>query len=228
MKETQSNKPQEEKIGVWANKTFYVLCAVCLLAIGFASYTAYRELTPTAPNDTASKTPSSTVSLIPTPKNEPTVSTEPIPAPSVKESATNAAPVADFFIQPMSGATIYKPFLDKELQYSNTYGDYRLHAAVDIVSDVSDTVTACGDGIVTEVKSDPLFGMTVTVDHGNGILASYSGLAESVAVVAGDTVSSTTVLGTIGLIPSESLDAAHLHLVFTKDGQIVSPLDYIR
>ena len=233
-KEQKAREKEAERIGFWANKSFYALCAVCLLAIGFASWTAYREFRE-VPTDTASPTPSSYVSPAPSPSAAPkkTVSEPPAasPAPTeqeIKQSATEAAPVDRFFILPLSGCSVYKPYNGTDLQYSNTYGDYRLHAALDLVSESSDVVTACGDGIVAGIANDPLRGTVVTVDHGNGVTAAYCGLKEAVKVAVGDTVSSTTELGTLGTVPCECLDTAHLHLEFYRDGVLVSPSDYLK
>ncbi len=214
---------EDEGLRTRTGKGFYAICAVCLLAIGIASWAAFSSI-----NELETDKGSSTVSLSEkapssqtagkessTPKTPPADSSV---TGSTDQAATAAPPAASFFLVPMQQGVVYKGFSDDSLQYSNTYGDYRAHIAVDIISEESDTVKSCGDGIVTEVEKDPLYGSTVVIDHGNGITARYCGLKENVNVKKGDTVSSTSLIGSLGGVPAECLDPAHLHLEFYRDG----------
>ncbi len=238
MKNQEEFKEQEEKKGPLSGKGFAITSAICLLAIGAAAFIAYGAMNPVSinQNNNSSNTVSrpgivSSEPLPSAPDNEPVSSEEPPSSNTesvvskVEQSGTNSPPVASFFIMPISGGTVYKQFDSEKLQYSNTYDDYRLHAAVDITSEKSKTVTACGEGIVLSVTKEELMGNIITIDHGNGIIARYCGFADKVNVKKGDIVSSTTVLGEIGSIPAESLDAPHIHLEFTKDGKAVSPIE---
>ena len=233
------NFNDEEKRVKLKGKNFLAICAVCLIAVGAASWAAYNAVN-TIPMTDNSGTSSNTVSRPDIVSKEPLSSlqssstidktssveskTENVSS-STEPSATKPAPVASFFIMPISAGSVYKGFSDTTLQYSNTYDDYRLHAAVDITSEEATTVTSCGEGIVTDITNDTLLGWTITIDHGNEIIAKYSGFHESVRVKVGDIVSSTTPLGEIGVVPSESLDAPHIHLEFTKNNKPVSPLE---
>ena len=235
----QDNFNEDEKKPKLKGKSFLAICAICLIAVGAASFAAYNAMNsvPMADNsdissnivsrpDIVSKEPLS--SDEPISSNEPTSSVESAPkepTTSTEQSATKPAPVASFFIMPISAGSVYKGFSDTTLQYSNTFDDYRLHTAVDIVSEKATTVTSCGEGIVTDITNDKIFGVSVTIDHGNGILAKYCGLKEKLSVKVGDIVSSTTKLGEIGTVPCEALDAPHLHLEFTKKGKPVSPIE---
>lgn len=233
------NFNDDEKRIKLKGKNFLAICAVCLIAIGAASWAAYSAVN-TVPMTNSSEISSNTVSRPDIVSKEPIYSSEPIPSdqttssiesnveetPSETEpSVTNPPPVASFFIMPISAGSVYKGFSNTTLQYSNTYDDYRLHAAVDITSEKSKSVTSCGEGIVTDVFNDSLYGWTITIDHGNGVIAKYCGFDEKVRVKVGDIVSSTTVLGEIGVVPCESLDASHIHLEFTKNGTPVSPIE---
>ena len=59
-------------------------------------------------------------------------------------------------------------------------------------------MSACAKGTVTDVTTDDMMGVTVTVDHGSGMESIYSNLAESVNVQVGSAVEAGTVLGTVG------------------------------
>lgn len=235
----KDNFNDEEKKVKLKGKNFLAICAVCLIAVGAASWAAYSAIN-TIPMAESSQISSNTVSRPDIVSKEPLTSIE---SPSSKEptssvesktpevssktepSATTPPPVASFFIMPISAGSVYKGFSDTTLQYSNTYDDYRLHAAVDITSEESKTVTSCGDGIVTDITNDSLYGWTITIDHGNGVIAKYCGFNEKVRVKVGSIVSSTTPLGEIGIVPCESLDAPHIHLEFTKNNKPVSPIE---
>lgn len=218
-----------------AGKGFYAVCAVCLLAIGIASWAAFSSLDGVQVKNSSNESNVSSnckpkpVSSTPSKNNESKTPNESkntpsktVSEPKTDPAATDAAPVATFFLMPMQQGKIYKDFSDTSLQFSNTYSDYRLHAAVDITSAESSNVKACGDGIVTEIKKDGLLGTVIVIDHGNGIIARYCGLKENVNVKKGDKVSSTTLIGSLDTVPSECLDPAHLHLEFLKDGKPVS------
>ena len=229
-------------------KTFYVVMAICFIAVGVAAWAGLQGLkeadknTPSgiSSGSTANKTPSSPLPSIP----EITEKEEPVPSTSDKdkndnddkdkdkenisepESEAAGGTVAAFFIKPILGNTL-KGYSDTELQYSMTYGDMRLHKALDIAAEAGTPVTSAGNGKVTAVFLDPLLGSVVEIDHGNGITAKYCGLNKVPSVKVGDTVDSSTQLGTIDVIPCESVEKRHLHLEFYLNGKPVSPADYI-
>ena len=133
--------------------------------------------------------------------------------------------VAAFFIRPIVGETL-KDFSDSELQYSMTYSDWRLHKALDITAPAGTTVVACGNGKVTDVYTDALWGTVVEIDHGNNITVKYCGLNGAPSVKKGDSVDSSTVIGAVDVIPCESVEPRHLHVEFYLDGKAVSPSKY--
>lgn len=240
--EPKETEEEEEKRSFLSGKGFYFICAVCLLAIGISAWTAFSAINPMPMDDASSNIPSTvsrpsnnTSSIVkpesnteskPESKVESLVEkpTESLPEKNDKTDTvdTEAPPVAAFFVMPMAKPTIYKPFSDTSLQYSVTYNDYRLHKADDITSKTSDNVNACGEGIVTDIYTDALLGTTVVIDHGNGVTIKYSGLKENVNIKKGAKVTSTTVIGSLGTVPSECLDPKHLHIEVTKNKKAVS------
>ena len=104
--------------------------------------------------------------------------------------------------------------------YDATMGDWRTHDGLDIA--------ACAKGTVTDVSTDDMMGVTVTVDHGKGMESVYSNLAESVNVQPGTEVEAGTVIGTVGTTAvSESADASHLHFSMREYGVAIDPLNYL-
>lgn len=150
-------------------------------------------------------------------------------APTSAKTAENTTekatinPTATFFAMPVGG-NIIKDYSEKELKYSNTYKDWRLHTGIDIAAKKGTQIHAAGNGKVTEVTDDKLLGSTVVIDHGNGIVASYSGLLKPLVKV-GQIIEAGTTIGGIGEVPSESLDEAHLHFAVKVNGKTENPIE---
>ncbi len=230
---------EESKLGrFFSGKGFYMVLAACLIAVGAAAWTAISSLSP-PPADTGEASLSSsvsqpdtsaagladvgqTVSDVSDTRSQTAGSSQPAET-SASDAAEAAAPVANFFVMPVTG-DIIKVFSDTELQYSETYKDMRLHTGVDIAADIGTKVKSAGDGTVTDVYMDPLWGSTVVIDHGKGVTAYYAGLNNTPTVDKGEVVAPGTQLGDVGQIPCEAADQPHLHLAIKQDGQWVSPL----
>ena len=222
-------------------KGFYVALGICMIAIGISAWSAIDKVS--APpkdltSDSTARTVSDTVSEntqvnkeqsdVPAERKESSSEISSIPETvSDKVSSTpEQNPVANYFLYPVVGEVI-KNFSATELQYSVTFNDMRLHKGVDIKADEGTAVKASGEGKVTEIVNDPSLGYTVKIDHGNGMVGVYSGLAKSIAVEVNEIVKSGTNLGPLGTVPNECLDAPHLHLEFYKDGEAVDPLEFL-
>ena len=236
---------EESKLGrFFSGKGFYMVLAACLIAVGAAAWTAISSLTP-PPVDTGeldSSAPSDSMVLVtskpqsggeaPGDKKVSDISDNRVSSgasgskPSAAASGDadqTAAPVADFFVLPVTG-DIIKAYNDTELQYSETFKDMRLHTGVDIAADRGTKVKAAGDGRVTDVYTDPLWGSTVVVDHGKGVTVYYCGLNNTPTVSKGDVVTPGAQIGDVGEVPCEAADAPHLHLAVKQNDQWVSPL----
>ena len=109
--------------------------------------------------------------------------------------------------------------------FSATMNDYRTHNGVDFTADPGTPVCAVAKGKVIRVVNDSLFGNTVTVDHGGGVVSSISGLANEGLIREGENVNNETVLGVAGEIPVEAADGSHIHLEIRVDGVLQDPLD---
>ena len=110
--------------------------------------------------------------------------------------------------------------------YSETMKDWRVHAGVDYKSESGDEVTACANGIVSEIKQDTMLGNVAVVEHGEYVFY-YCGLGENMSVAQGDTVSTGQAIGTVSSVPFESAENAHLHLEVKRDNVYLNPEDVI-
>jgi len=220
-------------------KGLYIVAALCLIAVGAAAFFGIdRGVTPdsTAQNASVASQPSytfpeedfgameeqSSSSKLPDKNPSSTPQPEPQQEQQAVETVTQAA---GFFVFPVTGEII-KDFSDTELQYSLTYDDWRLHQAVDIKAPKGERINAAGDGTVIDIYEDRQYGKTVEINHGNDIVAVYSGLDE-VTVAVGDVIAVNMQIGTLGKVPCESVETAHLHFAIKKGESFISPLSII-
>lgn len=147
------------------------------------------------------------------------------PASSNQSVSSAEAVSAEYFVLPLTGE-ILKPFSLKELQYSATFADWRLHNGLDIAADSGTIVHSASDGTVADVYDDEQYGKVIKISHGNGVTTVYCGLGTAY-VKKGDSVGINQDIGTVGEIPCESADSSHLHFAAIKDGMYISPLEMV-
>lgn len=214
---------------------FYIIIACCLLALGGASWFAASSISRrnndsgSAPSQISEPPQSSMPESIPEPSG--TVSEDvgkavsDVPYSSAAESTESKVksnPQKKIFSMPVQG-DIIKKYSDKELQFSATYGDMRIHTGLDIACADGTAVSACGDGKVLSTEETAFLGNTVTIDHGNGITTKYAALKD-IKVKAGDKVTAGDIIGSVTSVPGECADQSHLHLEAYKDGHVAEPL----
>lgn len=131
-----------------------------------------------------------------------------------------------YFAMPLDSG-VSREYSNGAIVKNSTTDDWRTHDGADLSGAAGDAVKAINNGTVTAVRDDALWGTVVTIDHGNGIVAEYRGLAHDGTVQPGDTVNINDKVGVLGEIPIEENDGAHLHLEIYKNEALVSPSDYI-
>lgn len=131
------------------------------------------------------------------------------------------------FIMPVYGHIVLEYAMDK-LVYSKTLEDWRTHSGIDIASSRGTSVKAAADGIVTDIKKDPRFGITVIIDHKNGFKTVYSNLAGDDVVYPNQRVKQEDIVGAVGdTAVFESVEESHLHFEILKNNDPVNPADYL-
>ncbi len=135
--------------------------------------------------------------------------------------------ISETFLYPV-GHDVIKEYSGDSLVYSETMDDWRVHLGTDFYAEKGTKVKPMTNGTVTNVYSDALLGVTVVIDHGNSVSAYYSGLGSTVLVNVGDTVSASDYIGSINVVPSESLDKPHLHLAVRVNEEWVNPMEIIQ
>ncbi len=147
--------------------------------------------------------------------------------PSQHQAAEPKTPAPAVYTWPVKGEVLRGVSVDA-LAYDPTMGDWRTHDGLDIAAQEGFQVLCISDGVVTEVTQDDLMGVTVVVEHPEGLVSSYSNLADKPVVTAGQEVDTGTVLGNVGATAiAESAMPAHLHLEMTKNGEAVDPTIYL-
>ena len=103
-------------------------------------------------------------------------------------------------------------------------GDWRLHTGVDYAAEKGTSVKASGEGVVSKIYNDSMWGTTVEITHPKSITTIYSSLSDKVSVEKGQTVTTGQVIGTVSNTAKiESAEASHLHFAVKKDGKFVDP-----
>lgn len=100
----------------------------------------------------------------------------------------------------------------------------RQHAGIDIASSPGTAVAAARGGTVASAGTEGGYGNSVVIAHGDGFATRYAHL-ESIAVSAGQSVSTGTYLGGMGC--SGSCTGTHLHFEIRINGAAVDPMGYL-
>ncbi len=219
-------KTHQKKSG---GNAFYIVLSLCLIAVGVAAWSAVSAFSdfkaqenPTPQIESPSLTPEDeapVTSELPKVEYDKTDEKPTEAKPTEKPQATE-----QYFIMPIEKGNILKNFDAQTLQHSATLGDMRLHLGVDIAAESGAAVKSVSSGKVTEIYEDAALGYTVIIDHGSEIVAKYCGLNGDIPLKVGDSVNSGSEIGTVGTVPCESADDAHLHFEMYKNGTAVSPL----
>ena len=123
---------------------------------------------------------------------------------------------------PAQGDILMHFSMDKSI-YFTTLDQYRYNPAVIFSVDEGRQVYACADGKVVDIHEDAKLGLTLTLDLGDGYLATY-GQLHNLAVLENNYVNEGDALGFVNA-PTKyySLEGSNLYFQLTKDGEPVNP-----
>lgn len=212
-------KFNEEK----TKKVIYSTCALALCgATLFSFWLSNKDNVPTE-DPTQKSTTTETTTELDIQVNTPATS---VPDDRYTTTTTEEAVKSVYYAFPL-GDKVSREYSKGELTKNKTTDDWRTHNGVDIAGTSGDPIKAICDGEVTAVRDDALWGTVVTINHNNGIVAEYRGLQKDSTLKPGASVKINEKIGTLGEIPIEKDDGIHLHLEMLKDGNLVSPSDYL-
>ena len=200
-----------------------VLCVFCaILTSGI--YKTAKENKETNVQSVSEVFPARTASPAKTEAPKPTPSKlVPQEKTVAKAEAVPFAPAAseNIFTLPSSGQET-KPYSEKTLVYFPALSQWRCHLGIDYVPTDSDDVYAVSSGKIEKIFTDPLYGTTVCIDHGNGLKTYYASLSETKGN-EGDAVTQGALIGRMGQT-SPIEEGIHLHFYMKKDGKTINPL----
>lgn len=131
------------------------------------------------------------------------------------------------FSMPVFGEISFE-YAQEKLVYSKTLDEWRSHAGIDLKASRGTPVKVVADGVVTEIKNDPRLGITIIVDHLDGLKTVYANLASGDMVSPNQKVKQGEVLGSVGnTAVFESAEPEHLHFEVLKNNKNVNPSDYL-
>jgi murein DD-endopeptidase MepM/ murein hydrolase activator NlpD len=99
-------------------------------------------------------------------------------------------------------------------------GHARFHSGTDVKMAYGKDVLSAAEGRVSFVGDQPGYGLTVRIDHGNGLETRYAHLSES-SLHQGDAVKSGQVIARSG--NSGRSTGPHLHFEVLENGKAVNP-----
>lgn len=144
-------------------------------------------------------------------------------AAAAAEPEPQPAPPTFVYTLPLEGSEVMNAYSGGELVKNKTLNVWRTHDAVDLSGEKGAKVVAIGDGTVTSVSNDALWGGVIHIEHPDGYTSVYSGLITGEKMKAGAEVKAGEEIGTLGDIPAEISAETHLHFALMKDGKAVDP-----
>ena len=119
-------------------------------------------------------------------------------------------------VRPVSGKIVRT--YSREPMLWEALGVIQVHEAIDIAGVEGESVLCLMDGVVAQTAMDALWGWRVAIEHTDGSVGTYAGLALSL-VSPGQSVTRGQEIGTLlEKIPCEAELGAHLHLERTQNG----------
>ena len=224
-------------------KGYYMVLALCVLAVGVSGYLFVRTATDRQSHlsggtgDASLSVPLTTADDEDGQRED---SRRPTSAETAEEPVQDTAGTVDtdvagedaeteqvITVRPLEGDTIAAYSMDA-LAYNETTRDWRTHNGIDIAAAAGEEVAAARAGVVTAIYEDDAFGTTVAVEHSDGYTTHYANLSPDTAVSIGETVSAGQVLGTVGDTATVELARdSHLHFAVYHNQQPVDPEQFL-
>lgn len=240
--------------------SFYIALSICLMAVGFAAWSAYSTFrdTPEPSDNTYFSSLSTEKAAVAQDMTGVTVSvTEPPTQAAIQETAQPATEaersimisetkpdekqdvmmddasaqlqavlkIDESLVYPVKSQQVTKPYSEDGV-YSNTLHDYRAHTGCDFAAEEGENIYAMCAGTVKDISVSELYGVILEVDCGD-FTVYYCGLDTEFIVEKEQEVSTGDTIGTVGHIPCESDDGAHIHIEIRVGDQLVDPLSVI-
>lgn len=220
MKQTES-----KALNFFKRNAVYLILAFCILAIGLSVTLVLVHRNNEAQqleNPLEQEDPSDNTDL----PSEPEEPDDPVDVPGIEEPDEPVIDVIEF-IMPVENATEIAEY-SESMVFNSTLGRFSAHTAIDFFAAEGTPVYAVEDGTVESVTNGILEGVTVIIDHGDGLKTVYNSLADPDEVSVGQKVARGDKIGEVSVTNrQEYKDGAHLHFEVTENGETVDPGKYL-
>ena len=152
-------------------------------------------------------------------------------AQRAKEEALNEGSQSNVPRSPESAGFCWP--LESYIKFTDYFG-YRnhpiahvwmLHAGTDIAASSGTKIYAAQDGVVSMAANNGAYGLTVIIDHGNGLQSVYAHCSK-LLVSKGDHVKKGQTISLVGMTGGAT--GPHLHFEVRLDGKPVDSLPYLK
>ncbi len=204
-------------VNFFKKNALYITLAFCILAVGLSvMFIVLSEDNSTINNFD---------SVIVQPDNNGSTNVD---KPSVEEPNTEPVVKVITFAMPVENSTGISEYTE-ELVFNQTLGRYSSHKAMDFYAPEGSKVCAVYGGKVVSVENSPLLsGVSITIDHGDGLFTIYNSLLDGEEVFVGQTVEQGDIIGEVSLTNrQEYKDGAHLHFEVKENGEFINPEKYL-
>ncbi len=200
----------------------YLILSACILAVGL-SVTFMLIKQSNNLSDSTSDRPTINDPIEP---EEPDTPTEP-DQPETPDNPEQPVVKPISFIMPVQDSTGIGEYVES-MVWNSTLGRYSAHMAIDFYADEGTAVMAVYDGVVESVENSLIYGVTITIDHGNGLKTVYNSLADGDAVVEGQAVKQGDIIGEVSVTNRQEHGlGAHLHFEVFENGNKIDPVKYL-
>jgi murein DD-endopeptidase MepM/ murein hydrolase activator NlpD len=103
-------------------------------------------------------------------------------------------------------------------------GNLRIHHGFDLAAPEGTEVYAAGDGIVTEIGNDPVYGVYLVIKHGETWASLYGHLSK-IETTLRSAVRSGSLVGRVGSTGQST--GPHLHFELRRNGEALDPSRYL-
>ena len=200
---------------------FVFLAALAIIVTATIALLADSNQTPIINGGVNLENPSDVIN----PDNEGVLKPDDTSTPTIPDDVTSNVVV---FNMPLEQGTVIKNYVEAGVVYNETLGLYSGHKAIDFAGEEGAGVFACYDGVIESITESKLDGITLTIDHGNGLKSHYNSLEIDENITQGLAVKKGDKIGAISTNNrTEYKDGAHLHFYVTENGVKTNPEKYL-
>ena len=134
------------------------------------------------------------------------------------------------FVMPADSFEVGRGFCNQTLVRHRTTGFWETHEGQDFIAAGGTQVRSITDGKVLSVaRNTSMYGTVIRIEHHDGTVATFKGLANDVYVEAGQEVKSGAPIGRVGIKPIARLeyDENHFFVQVERNGQRINPIEIL-